>query len=295
MRVISSVENFRHAKSPSPLPSPGVPGEGEIPCRMRYVVLLICTLLLLKSSALAGPTTMPAKEYFHIYLLMGQSNMVGRGTDGMDAQQADPHILAFTPDGQWVVAKDPLHGQDGRIAPGVGPGMTFAQAMVKADPTITIGLVPCAVGGTGLKRWVKNADLYEKAITRAKLAAQVGTITGVLWHQGESDADKQGTADVYEKHLTEMFTNLREDLELPNLPIVVGQLGPFLKVEKHPYVETIRAALKRMPENLPHVGFADSDGLKDKGDSLHFTADSQREFGKRYATVMQSLMERTSK
>jgi hypothetical protein len=241
------------------------------------------------TNPVAVPVQLPAKESFHVYLLMGQSNMAGRGAIGSTPQEANPHILALNADGQWVVARDPLHPKEGRTEPGVGPGMSFAQEMLKADPNITIGLVPCAVGGTPLRRWVKGADLYKKAVARAEIAAKSGTLKGVLWHQGESDSDKKEYADSYQTRLTQMFTHLRQDLGQPDLPIVVGQIGTFVNPDKHPYVDAVRSAIRQMPSALPHVAYADSDGLGDKGDSLHFTAEAQTELGARYAKAMQEL------
>lgn len=236
--------------------------------------------------------TPPAnKEAFHIYLLMGQSNMAGRDTRTLAAQVDNPRVLALNADGQWVVARDPIHAKEGRIEPGAGPGIPFATEMLKTDPKVTIGLVPCAVGGTPLRRWVKGGDLYENAVRRAREAAKAGVISGVLWHQGESDTAKKENADSYQARLVQMFKDLRQDLGLPNLPIVVGQLGDFLALtpEKNPYFETVRTALKAMPQSLPGVGYADSAGLGDKGDKLHFNAEAQKEFGARYAKAMQEL------
>jgi hypothetical protein len=234
--------------------------------------------------------TPSAKENFHIYLLMGQSNMAGRGDLRESASQGDnPRVLALNPDNQWVVAKDPLHPKVGRTEPGVGPGMSFALEMLKADPKITIGLIPCAVGGSSLRSWVKGANYYEKAVSRAGIAAQAGVIKGVLWHQGESDTEDQKKAETYEARLTKMFADLRQDLGLPDLPIVVGQLGEFLTTEKYPYVETVRAAIKHIPAVVPHVGYADSAGLGHKGDKLHFNAEAQKEMGVRFAKAMQEL------
>jgi hypothetical protein len=228
----------------------------------------------------------PARKIFHIYLLMGQSNMVGRDTRSLASQVDDPRILSLNSDNKWVVAREPIH-TDARIPPGQGPGIPFAQEVLKADPSVTIGLVPCAVGGTPLSRWVKGGDLYEACVTRAKLAAQAGSIEGVLWHQGESDTTSQENADTYETRLVQMFKDLRDDLDRTGLPIVVGQLGPFLEPAKYPYLDTVRAAIKHMPADLPHVGYADSAGLEDRGDKLHFSADSQKVFGARYAKAMQ--------
>jgi Carbohydrate esterase, sialic acid-specific acetylesterase len=230
--------------------------------------------------------TPPSRQNFHIYLLMGQSNMVGRDTSKLASQVDDAQILAQNAANQWVVAREPMHAQVGSIAVGQGPGIPFAQEMLRTEPGITIGLVPCAVGGTALRRWVKGGDLYEACVARAKLVAQAGRIEGVLWHQGEADTTAQSDADSYATRLIQMFRDLRNDLKLPNLPIVVGQLGPFLDVEKYPYVETVRSAIQHMPADLPYVGYADSTGLVDKGDRLHFNADSQNVFGGRYAKAM---------
>ncbi len=232
----------------------------------------------------------PAKDRFHIYLLMGQSNMVGRDTHKLDGQPEDSRILDLTGDGRWVVAHDPLH-EDTHLKPGVGPGLSFAREIVKANPTITVGLVPCAVGGTPLKRWVKGADLYEKAVSRARLAKEAGVLKGVLWHQGEAETNNKDSAESYQARLAQMFKDLRADLGQPDLPIVVGQLGEFLSnsPEKYPFLDTVRDAIKQMPTAAPHVGYADSAGLTDKGDKLHFNADSQREFGVRYAKAMALL------
>ena len=231
----------------------------------------------------------PPKESFHIYLLMGQSNMVGRDTRGLPSNENNPRILLLDTNGQWVVAKDPLHPKIGSIDSGIGPGMSFAEQMIKADSNVTIGLVPCAVGGTPLRRWVKGGDLYENAISLAKVAAKSGVLKGVLWHQGESDSDQKENAESYQARLTQMFQDLRTDLNTPDLPVVVGQLGMFLESEKHPYVETVRTALRQMPAALPHAGYADSAGLGDKGDQLHFNAEAQREFGRRYAEAFQRM------
>jgi len=208
------------------------------------------------------------KAKLHIYLLMGQSNMVGRDTTGLESQTTDPRIGYF--DGKnWIIAIEPMRGGSG-----FGPGTFFAKAMLPMYPDGKIGLVPCAVGGTPLKRWVKGADLYEKALQKARLAAESGVIEGMLWHQGESDSNTPEDATTYEARLTQMFRDFRADLGQPDLPIVV-----------------VKAAQKNMPNDLPHVGFANSDGLTHRGDHLHFNAASQAEFGKRYAAEMQKLQQ----
>ena len=78
-----------------------------IPMRRISTILLAC-LFTSVARAQSKPATPPAKENFHLYLLMGQSNMAGRDRTGMDAQQENPRILSLNPEAQWIVAKDPL-------------------------------------------------------------------------------------------------------------------------------------------------------------------------------------------
>ena len=138
---------------------------------------------------------------------------------------------------------------------------------------------------------IGHSDEYDDALKRAKLAAKAGVIKGVLWHQGEADTVKQGDAESYEARLARMFKDLRADLKQPELPIVVGQLGDFLSEtpEKNPHAETVRAALKHVPQAVPNVGFADSAGLNHKGDKLHFNAEGAKELGIRYSKAMQQI------
>jgi len=231
------------------------------------------------------PLTIADPSRFDIYLLIGQSNMLGRDIKGIHTQTPDPQVGAFSPKGRWIVAIEPI----GAGGTGFGPGTFFAVEMRKADPSVQIGLVQCAVGGTPLSRWVKGADLYENAVRRVELAMQAGILKGVLWHQGESDSSSPTLASSYEARLKQMFENLRVDLGSPDLPIVVGQLGEFVQ---EPYVETVRSALRNLPHDLSGVGFADSQGLSDKGDQLHFSVDSQHEMGVRYAVAMGTLLQK---
>lgn len=231
----------------------------------------------------------PAPAQLDLYLLMGQSNMAGRDTRDLGAQVDDPRVLTLTGDGQWVVARDPIHAKTGRIEPGVGPGIAFARELLGSDATRTIGLIPCAVGGTPLRRWVKGGDLYEQAVARAREASARGVIRGVLWHQGEADAEKAANAASYGARLAKMFQDLRQDLGLPDLPIVVGEIGQFVSPQRLPEAATVRDAQRHLPETLSHVGFASSDGLVHLGDELHFSADSARELGRRFARAMRAL------
>ena len=224
-----------------------------------------------------------SSEEFDLYVLMGQSNMVGRDKSGLASQSVDPRVGYLNSRQEWKLAREPM-------APGgtgIGPGMSFAQAMLQnAPPNNKIGLVTCAVGGSPLSRWEKGGDLYENALKQAKAAQKLGKLRGILWHQGEQDTVSVETAATYQGRLAQMLQNFREDLGLPNLPIVIGQLGEFFKSPQAPLV---RESLKNVSVNLPVTGFAESAGLSDMGDKIHFSAPAQVEFGRRYAEAMRRL------
>lgn len=230
-------------------------------------------------------------DILHIYVLMGQSNMAGRDRTRLAEQTPDPRILMLNPQGQWVIAQDPLHPKRGRIEPGEGPGMEFARQMLRTetDPRVKIGLIPCAVGGSSLQRWTQKGDLYVQMLERVRQGARSGVLKGVLWHQGETDAARDRESQTYEQRLKKMIGDLRTDLNQPDLPIVVGQLGEFLGPPDHPHVDRIRQAIRRVAHDLPRVGYADSAGLTDLGDNLHFDSLSARELGKRFAESMRSF------
>ncbi len=222
---------------------------------------------------------------FHLYLLIGQSNMAGRGKLEEQDKQTHPQIFTLTKENTWAPAVDPIHF-DKPIA-GVGLGRTFGLEMVKAGGTVRLGLIPCAVGGTPISRWQKGADLYEAALKRARAAMKEGVIKGVLWHQGENDSGKAETAQAYGKNLDAMIVALRKDLDAPALPIVVGQLGEFYREGAN--VTTVNEALQSLPKRVPHTAFIPSNGLGHKGDKVHFDAPAYREFGRRYAEAMRKL------
>ncbi len=264
---------------------------------MRFFVftrllVLLGALSLAHGASAAESVTLPAKEKLHLYLLIGQSNMAGRGVVEEQDKQAHPRVLKFTKENTWAPATDPLHFDKPAIA-GVGLGSSFGRAMAGANPNVTIGLIPSAVGGTPLSRWSKGGDLYQQALERAKLALKDGTLKGILWHQGEGDSGDEALAKSYGERLTKMVADLRADLGAGEVPFVAGKLGEFLKVEnkdgKPSYWPLVNEQIAALPKLAPNCAVVESTGLKPKSDIVHFDTPSLREFGKRYAEAMQRL------
>lgn len=260
---------------------------------LKTTALALFTLFGLASPVVNAvePAPLPAKKSFHLYLLIGQSNMAGRGAIEEQDRQPHPRVLKFTAENIWAPAVDPLHFDKPTIA-GVGLGSSFGRAMAEAQPGVVIGLVPCAVGGTPLARWQKGKDLYEQALVRIRAALKDGTLKGILWHQGEGDSANLEDAETYAARLAQMVHDLRADLESPAVPFVAGKLGEFLaetKNGKPVHWRTVNAQIAKLPELVAQCAIVESTGLKHKGDTVHFDSPSLREFGQRYAEAMRKL------
>jgi len=91
--------------------------------RKRYFSLIL-GFLFFQAISLRGATELPTKENFHLFLLVGQSNMAGRGKVTPADKKAHPRVLMLNKAGQWVPAADPLHFDKPRMV-GVGLGKTF--------------------------------------------------------------------------------------------------------------------------------------------------------------------------
>lgn len=237
---------------------------------IRRLSLTALTTLLAAATAFAEP----APKQMKLFLLIGQSNMAGRGKVEAQDKVENPHIFMLTKDLQWVPAKDPLHFD--KPAAGVGPGSEFAREVLKADPNITIGLVPCAVGGTSLDQWKAGGALYKTAVERTKEAMKNGTLAGILWHQGESDSNNPKNVATYADRLEVMIGKLRKDLDAEKAPVVLGEL-----IYGNGKNDAVNMELRKVAKRIPLCGLASSEGLGNK--QLHFNSPVIRSFGQRYA------------
>lgn len=215
------------------------------------------------------------------FLLMGQSNMAGRGVVDEVEPIQHPHIVMLR-HGEWTTATEPLH-LDKWIA-GIGLGMSFALALAEAHPQSTIGLVPCALGGTSLDQWAPGGYLYRRALFEARQAMLGGQIQGILWHQGEGESSTEQRASSYGDRFVAMMQSFRKELGNEGIPIVVGELGEFLcRREGLDHFREVNGALRGAAVALPSCACVSSKDLDDKGDNLHFGSAALREFGVRYA------------
>lgn len=267
---------------------------------MKAKAFLFLAVILITGSLRAEESVnIPSsKENFHLFLLMGQSNMSGSvGLVASDTKPV-PSVLKmrWVKEGEgpkWAPGAHPLHPRRPNKKARFGPGLSFAVAYVADKPVVMVGLIPMAWGGRSIVYLSKGSEIYSDAIRHTKAAMQVGTLKGALWHQGESDTVEQTRTDAYEKRLHLLIEDVRKDLENPQLPFIVGNLAEFYgtgKDHKAPdrvaRITKIKEILRRLPKKVPHTGFVESTACSPAARAkVHFDRGSSLLMGKRYAKV----------
>lgn len=226
-------------------------------------------------------------EMMHSFLLIGQSNMAGRGVIGSVPAIENPHLYVAR-NARWQRMFQPVNPD--RPFSGVCLAESFADAYSR-DHDVDVGLIPCADGGTSLAQWEPGGLLYDHALMQTRLAMRTSILRGILWHQGESDCSQEASA-VYEEKLTAFFSTLRRDIGTLDVPVIVGALGDYLKDYSEgtrAYYPIINAAARRVTETQPAMAFVSAEGLGAKPDHLHFDAPALRTFGLRYYMAYRSV------
>ncbi len=243
-----------------------------------------------------------------LFLLMGQSNMKGRGQVPA-VQKRNPRIVMMhIKNDQWYVAQEPLHfdgdpaTMTGGDNAGVGSGLTFAEALVAREPDVMVGLIPCAKSGSWVNLWQKGKGdtLYDRTVQRAQLALKKAApgqarLCGALWLQGESDST-DGRYPFYSDRVLKVVDNLRADLQQPDLPFIACTIGSFIAekpVKQHvtkpkdqmTHWNNINDVLLKLPSLRPYTACVDARDLKDGhiGDYLHYNSEAQAVIGWRFA------------
>jgi para-nitrobenzyl esterase len=251
----------------------------------------------------------------HIYLCLGQSNMEGPAPIEPQDTTVNSRFQVLSvldcsdlgrSKGDWYVAKPPLFRCNTRLS----PADYFGRTMVANLPdNIRVGVVPVAVAGSKIeifdkshyqayldssaaeRPWMINmakqygGNPYQRLVEMARLAQQKGVIKGILLHQGESNTgDKAWPAKV-----KKIYDDLLTDLQLPpnSIPLLAGEL---VNADQEGKCASMNPIIATLPQTIPQAHVISSKGLPAVPDKLHFTSESIRKLGRRYAVEMLSLM-----
>ncbi len=233
-----------------------------------------------------------ANGVYASFLMIGQSNMAGRGHFNEIEPVSDPRCKMLRM-GRWQPMSEPVNPDRQIFNPswhsGISLGPTFA--IDAADYyNAKVGLIPCADGGTALREWMPGTTLFDHAVMMSSLAGRTSTLHGILWHQGESDC--MTFDEEYERNIAVMFRELRKALDDANLPAVIGELSGNINCTGLD-IEKVKAFNRRLPAMAAQIGncaVAKAEDLAVQGDGIHFSAVSQRTLGHRYFEAFRSLV-----
>lgn len=203
------------------------------------------------------------KEGVHLFILSGQSNMVGLRPEesfrpvlekefGKDRVLIVKHAMGSQPISRWYKQWKPSNGE-----------------------------VPAG-----------NGDLYDSLLNKVRAAVheQPVTITFV-WMQGERDA-RLKFGDVYEASLLGLYQQLCTDLQRTDINFIIGRLSDFgMQNEQYPHWQMIRDVQVKVGASNPRFGWIDTDDLNDGTNregkaitnDLHMSAQGYITMGHRFA------------
>lgn len=239
-----------------------------------------------------------------LFVLAGQSNMVGWSPIPA-GEPTDDRVFVFGKDYRWRIADHPIEDASDQVdmvsenlLAGFGPAMDFAFASLERHPDIVIGLIPCAKNSSGIIQWqrdLSDQSLYGSCLKRIRAASPMGQVAGILFFQGETDAadplqypDPPPHPEEWSTLFSAFIVDLRSDLNQPDLPVVFAQIGSTWAPDAYPnwdFIMQQQASLQ-----LPNSAMITTSDLP-LMDGIHFTTDSYRVIGRRFAAAYWDLVE----
>jgi Carbohydrate esterase, sialic acid-specific acetylesterase len=169
---------------------------------------------------------------FHIFMLMGQSNMAGVAKSEASDKNTDERLKVWggcnQKAGQWNLANPPLSDCPGgsgiNLSTSVDPGIWFAKTLLKKLPAgHTIGLIGTAESGEKIETFItggKHHDAIMKKIAAVKTAPNA-RFAGVIFHQGESNTGQATWPGL----VKQLYNEVKQAFGVSyDVPFILGEL-----------------------------------------------------------------------
>ena len=289
-------------------------------------VLALATLLVTCNSS-------KELDIWKVYYFGGQSNMDGYGfndqlTDSL--KKKIPNSMIFngkrdnegSPNGGigiWSPV-EPGHGNmfqtDGvsnSLSKMFGPELSFAKKMTSDG--LKIAIIKYSFGGTALYPGAGYGDWHpdqerinhlDNALSTINNAFDVADIngdgrldrlipSGIIWMQGESDAEHSKEAsEAYYGNLKNLINLLRASLRNEKLPVIIGKINDSYMTPDgkptQPFIESVHLAQKKFTEEddcASYVTEIESYNFSD--DAWHYDTDGFIKMGIAFANVVKQL------
>ncbi|HNX78651.1 MAG TPA: sialate O-acetylesterase [Prolixibacteraceae bacterium] len=238
-----------------------------------------------------------------LYLLAGQSNAVGQG-DSLISLVCKPNT-AFEFDASandFIPLKDPAgkpweqfqRAGNGSVAP------AFARRMTELTGQ-KIFMVTAARGGASCSRkaemadygtWDISGNLFDLAIEKTRMAEKKADmpLSGIIWMQGESDANAilagQMTKDDYQEALENLIHRFRKEFGA-ELPFYIVQTA--FQQDKAPggcqAVREVQTAIAQKTKGV-YIAYGETGGFAERNwfkDNVHYNQEALNDIGTKTA------------
>lgn len=260
---------------------------------------VICFAFIAVFLFVTPPLLSKTKNKTKVFLLAGQSNMVGVGKiiDLKKPFNQSPTNVQIWIDNKWLPLSSIIKEKDGKF----GPEVSFAYTISKAMPDYDIRLIKFAVGGTALyndwapktgKEYLTFMKTANDAITNLDDANIKYDIAGMLWLQGESDAH-ENQAGTYKKNLIAFIADMRLNFKTPEMPFIIARiLDHFGKLSGQ--AKIVRDAQVNIADSIKNVGWFNTDDCEQQIEG-HYNSVGLIKIGNRFADKYMEIADKKFK
>ena len=294
---------------------------------------LVKTLLILFATLLMTCDSSKELDIWKVYYFGGQSNMDGYGFNDQlpdSLKKRIPNSMIFngkrdnegSPNGGIGIwsSVEPGHGymfetngNFNSLSGMFGPELSFADKMIESGGKIAI--IKYSFGGTALYPGAGYGDWYPDQERRNHLDNALATInnafdvadingdgrldklvpSGILWMQGESDAEHSKEAsEAYYGNLKNLINLLRASLRNEKLPVVIGKINDSHMTPNggptQPFIKNVHLAQKKFTEQDGCASYVtEIESYQFSNDAWHYDTDGFIKMGIAFAKAVKQL------
>ena len=293
---------------------------------LRSLVLSLVTIIISCNSS-------KELDIWKVYYFGGQSNMDGYGFNDQlpdSLKKKIPNSVIFNGKrdnegslnggiGIWSNV-EPGHGNmfqtDGSsnsLSGMFGPELSFANKMTESGDKIAI--IKYSFGGTALYPGAGYGDWHpdqkrinhlDNALSTINNAFDVADInrdgrldrlipSGIIWMQGESDAEHSKEAsEAYYGNLKNLINLLRASLRNEKLPVIIGKINDSRMTSNRgptqPYIKIVNSAQKKFTEEDDCASYVtETESYQFSNDAWHYDTDGFIKMGIAFAKAVEQL------
>ena len=261
----------------------------KIPCGGPYILDFV---LFDSAKNIECPLIGERRRHFYVgdvYIIAGQSNAAGMGK-GFITEKSEPGVHVLRNLKYWDIATHPFNDFDYSKQ---SMFLTFAKK-IKEQSGCPIGLIPAAMGGSPLSRWLKDetGDLYEKLLNTLK--EHTINAKAILWYQGCADTGGSKNYSEYLERFKKFVNFIRADLADDKLPLFTFQLNRQKNKETTQEddleYDFIREAQRRVANEIENVFVLPAIDALNMSDFIHCSKSSNIMLGERLANYVLSKL-----